>query len=144
MNPESSEPSLYDIAAATRYPLDAFHFVRCGLDFTVRRMHADPEMLEEAERHVTGKDLCEGLRDFAIQQYGCMARMMLRRWNVNRTEDFGHIVFAMVEADLMQATDEDSISDFSGGYDFDDAFDVVIPVDEVEAENAITGNLGHD
>jgi uncharacterized repeat protein (TIGR04138 family) len=144
MNPESPEPSLEDVAAQTRYPLDAFQFVRFGLDFTVRRMHAQPELLDEIDRHVTGKDLCEGLRDFAIQQYGCLTRPMLARWNIHRTEDFGHIVFAMVESGLMQATEEDSLRDFADGYDFDGAFDVPICVDDVEAENSIPDSAKHD
>lgn len=129
--------SLQDIASRTRYPVDAFHFVRHGLDFTVRRQHEHPEMLDEVERHVSGQLLCEGLRDFAIEHYGQLARLMLERWNIKRTEDFGHIVFAMVESELMQATEEDSIRDFENGFDFAEAFMTPVPVDNVESENVI-------
>ena len=51
-----------------------------------------------------------------------MARTVLQRWSIHSCEDFGHIVFALVDAGLMLKTDEDSIDDFIGAYDFSDAF----------------------
>lgn len=129
---EENEPkSLKQIAGETKYPVDAFHFLRRGLDHTVHGIHENPEKMTEHERHVSGEQLSEGLRDFAIHQYGPMARTVLRRWNINRTEDFGHIVFAMVEGGLMQATEEDSVSDFQSIYDLDDALRVHICLEQV-------------
>jgi len=115
------------VARETRYPLAAFLFVQRGLDFTVRRTHGDPpeEELDPGEResrHVTGRDLCVGLRDFAIQQYGLLARTVLRRWRIEQCEDFGRIVFAMVDAGLMHKNDEDSLDDFADVFDFATAF----------------------
>jgi len=136
MSDEKPVTTLQDIAAQTRYPVDAFQFVRRGLEFTVQRIHENPELLDEADRHVDGKQLSEGLRDFALQQYGRLARLMMRRWNINRTEDFGHIVFAMVDGGLMQATDNDSIRDFEDGFSFEDGFRVGVDVDHVEHEQA--------
>ena len=112
---------------STRYPVDAFIFVQRGLDFTVRRMHGDPDPDEQDEdgdvpsRHVSGSDLCRGLRDFGRKEYGLLARTVLGRWRVTRTEDFGHIVFAMVDAGMMHKTDQDSIADFRGVFDFEEA-----------------------
>ncbi|HAI10729.1 MAG TPA: hypothetical protein DCM28_03435 [Phycisphaerales bacterium] len=123
----SSEPSIYEIAQQTRYPVDAFIFIQRGLDFTVRRIHGDvPKDLDPEDdstnRHVSGQELCEGLREFAISQYGLMARTVLRRFKIYATEDFGHLVFAMVDAGAMRKTEEDSIADFVDVYDFSDAF----------------------
>ncbi|MBI1368776.1 MAG: hypothetical protein GC162_09010 [Planctomycetes bacterium] len=131
---EMEPKSLQEIAAATRYPLDAFHFIRRGLDFTVHRIHENPEALTEQQRHVTGRQLSEGLRDFAIDQYGLLARTVLARWNIHRTEDFGQVVFAMVEGGLMQATESDSVRDFDGIFPFDAAFQLQVSVDGVPAE----------
>ncbi|MEM6334862.1 MAG: Minf_1886 family protein [Planctomycetota bacterium] len=124
------EIDLQAIASNSRYPLDAFVFVQRGLDFTVTRMHG--EMALESsddgdenagqDRHVTGRELCHGLRDFAVDQYGLMARTVLRRWGVTACEDFGRIVFEMVEAGLMRRTDEDTFEDFVGVFEFRDAF----------------------
>lgn len=130
-----AEPkSLQEIVSGTRYPLDAFHFVRRGLDFAVHSIHQNPEALTEQQRHISGRQLSEGLRDFAIEQYGQLARTVLARWNIHRTDDFGRIVFAMVEGGLMQATERDSVRDFDAVFDFDTAFDVPISLDGVPAE----------
>ena len=119
------------IAKATRYPIDAFLFVQRGLDFTVTRLHGevddDEDLYEpeefESSRHVSGQDLCMGLRDFAIKEYGLLARTVLRRWAINNCRDFGEIVFAMVDAGLMRKTDDDTIHDFNNVFDFASAFD---------------------
>ncbi len=112
---------------STRYPVDAFVFVQRGLDFTVRRMHGDPDPQPDDDqdapsRHVSGHDLCLGLRDFGRKEYGLLARTVLHRWRVQRTEDFGHIVFAMVDAGMMHKTDQDSIADFRDVFSFEEAF----------------------
>lgn len=122
---------LTELSIGTKYPPEALAFVQRGLDYTVRQMHGDsplpdcddPDYEREVEhRHVTGEQLCWGLRDFAIEQFGLMAQSVLRRWHITSCEDFGHIVFAMVDAQLMRKTDNDTIDDFCGVYDFSDAF----------------------
>lgn len=110
------------------YAPQAFEFVREGLAHTVQLYHGEtPDQAAEAvkmgeDRHVSGQQLCNGLRDYAIKRYGLLARTVLHRWNVRRTDDFGKIVFAMIDAGVMRKSDEDSIEDFKGVYDFDEAF----------------------
>ncbi len=114
---------LLQVVKATKYPLEAFLFVQRGLDFTVRRIHGERKKdKDSATYHVSGQDLCYGLRDYAIKQYGLLARPVLKHWEVHGCEDFGQIVYALVEAGIMHKTDEDSIHDFKGVYDFADAF----------------------
>ena len=99
------------------YPPEAYAFIQQGLSFTVQKLHGkvkDPK----ASRHVSGQDLCEGLREMALSQWGRLARTVLRRWNITSTLDFGRIVFAMVEAGLMQKTDDDTLEDFRNVFDF--------------------------
>ena len=103
------------------YSPDAFQFVREALDYTVLAVHARDDASPRG-KHVTGRQLCVGLRDYAIQQYGRMARTVLARWNITRTEDIGRIVYAMIDAGLLSKSEEDSLSDFEGAYDFADAF----------------------
>ena len=93
-----------------------------GLGYTVQQVHNNIEDLPEFERHINGQQLCLGLRDFAIDQYGLLAPDVLAHWGIRRTDDFGRIVFAMIEAGLMSKTDEDSLDDFAGVYDFRSAF----------------------
>lgn len=142
---EHEEPlSLKQIVAATKYPLDAFHFVRRGLDYTVHQVHVNPDAMGEAERHVDGRQLCEGLRDYAVAQYGQLACTVLRRWRITRTEDFGQIVFAMVNGGLMQAQDDDDVSDFDDLFEFGPAFSVTIPVDHVPTDASEVGAAEQD
>ncbi len=121
-----SAKDLRAIARQSRYPLAAFLFVQRGLDYTVREMHGEPPEHEDPEqresRHISGRELCYGLRDYAVQQYGMLARTVLRRWRIDQCEDFGRIVFAMVEAGLMHKTDEDTMDDFTQVFDFNQAF----------------------
>ena len=104
------------------YPPEAFLFVQEGLRRTVERLAEAKGEPEGAERHVSGQELCIGLRSHAIDQYGLLARAVLEHWRIRRTEDFGRIVFILIESGLMRKTEEDSIEDFSGVFDFDEAF----------------------
>ncbi len=130
---------LQAIAKRTPYPLDAFLYVQRGLDFTVRSIHGELDAQSDAlfedgqdipTRHISGAELCDGLRQFAINEYGQLARSVLRRWNIRGCEDFGRIVFAMVEAGLMHKTDEDRLEDFHGLFDFSNAFPTDLCINE--------------
>jgi uncharacterized repeat protein (TIGR04138 family) len=101
-------------------------FIRDGLAHTVEMVHGQAESalieLEDEQRHVSGQQLCLGLRDYAIQRYGLMSKAVLNKWGIRNTRDFGQIIFAMVEAGLMRKTDDDTLDDFDGVYEFDEAF----------------------
>ncbi|MDP6379842.1 MAG: hypothetical protein QF662_00735 [Phycisphaerae bacterium] len=97
-----------------RYKHGAYEFVSAGLAYTVHKTGAT--------RHVSGKELCQGLREFAIEQFGLMARPVLQSWRIGRTEDFGEIVFNLIGVGLFGKSDADSRDDFAGVYDFDEAF----------------------
>ena len=131
---------LVELSRSSRYPLDAFLFIQRGLDHTVRQLHGDDEpglpedpdgsdeeaqaLIEahEKSRHVSGRQLCEGIRDYAIGQYGMLAPVVLGHWNVRRSRDFGRIVFEMVDAGMMRKTEEDRVEDFDDVFDFREAF----------------------
>jgi uncharacterized repeat protein (TIGR04138 family) len=104
------------------YPVDAYLFVREGLSFTVDKVHG--EVTEPtASHHISGRDLCQGLRELALLRWGLLARTVLEHWNITTTLDFGRIVFAMVEHNHMQKTDEDTLADFRQVFDFHSAFE---------------------
>jgi uncharacterized repeat protein (TIGR04138 family) len=106
------------------YPMDAFHFVQQGLAYAVDRFHGSARAEEPIEsRHISGQQLCEGLRQFALSKWGMLARTVLKRWQITSTMDFGRIVYALIDAGHMQKTDRDSIEDFRNVYDFKTAFE---------------------
>jgi len=125
------------VARTTKYPTEAFEFVQRGLEYTVTRIHKQPPPgktnyidQEPPSRHVTGQDLCDGLRLYAIAQYGLLARTVLRRWQITTSQDFGQIVFAMVDAGLMHKTPDDSIEDFTDVFDFAKAFSTTLSLSD--------------
>ena len=116
------------------YPPEAFDFVSDGLGHTVSLVHGAGPVDEEDGSHVDGRQLSEGLRDFAIRRFGLLAPTVLAQWNIHRTDDFGRIVFAMIAMKRMNKTEEDRLEDFQGVYEFRTAFsDTAI----VEAINAL-------
>ncbi|HKQ50121.1 MAG TPA: Minf_1886 family protein [Phycisphaerae bacterium] len=72
--------------------------------------------------HVDGEDLCWGLRDLALDQWGLLAPVVLRHWGIRSTKDFGRMVFALVDHGLLQKQPEDDIRDFDNVFDFETAF----------------------
>ena len=104
-----------------RYPLEAVEFIREGLSYTVEKYHQ--ELDPKVRRHVSGPQLCQGLRELAQNRWGLMARSVLQRWNINRTRDIGEIVFLLVDNGWMQKQPQDNIDDFDNVYDFREVFD---------------------
>jgi uncharacterized repeat protein (TIGR04138 family) len=107
-------------AKDARYTREAYVFVREALDHTQKTVTKAAK--DDGPRHVTGQELLGGIRDFALQQYGPMTLTVLNEWGIRTCEDFGEIVFNMVENSLLAKTDKDSRDDFKGGYHFEQAF----------------------
>jgi uncharacterized repeat protein (TIGR04138 family) len=107
------------LAEDPRFDEQAYHFVREALDFTIKLME---KPVEGVGRHVKGGELLEGIRQFALQEFGPLAKTVLNKWGVKRCEDFGDIVFNLVGKGVLGKTDEDRKEDFAGGYDFEVAF----------------------
>jgi uncharacterized repeat protein (TIGR04138 family) len=103
-----------------RYTREAYVFVREALDHTQKTVTKAAK--DDGPRHVTGQELLGGIRDFALQQYGPMTLTVLNEWGIRTCEDFGEIVFNMVENSLLAKTDKDSRDDFKGAYHFEQAF----------------------
>jgi uncharacterized repeat protein (TIGR04138 family) len=98
-----------------RYTKEAYRFVREALEFT--------RIWMDRKGHVTGQELLEGIRKYALDQFGPMSRTVLNFWGINNCEDFGWIVFNLVEQKVLAKTPKDSIDDFRNGYDFEEAFE---------------------
>ena len=125
MQPVNFDEVLENIVATDkRYPRQAYVFLREALDHTQKAQTRQRKGGKEAPatRHVSGRELLEGIRAFALQQFGPMAVTVLNEWGIHRCEDFGELVFNMVDHRLLGKTDQDSREDFKGAYEFDDAF----------------------
>ena len=78
---------------------------------------------EKLNRHISGRELCWGLRDYALKRWGFLARAVLESWNIKTTLDFGRIVFGFIDSDMMQKQPDDTLEDFRDVYSFAEAFD---------------------
>jgi uncharacterized repeat protein (TIGR04138 family) len=133
--PDQSHPIAQLLREDRRYRFEAYVFVFEALRYAQDVLHmgadtpgdpplADPDVDEEesaVERHVTGQELCEAIRRYALQQYGYMAKTVLNSWGIHGTGDFGEIVFNLIRAGQMRKTPSDTRVDFDNVYDFDTA-----------------------
>ncbi len=101
--------------ANSQYKFEAYSFVMAALHHTVTRL--------PKARHVTGAELLEGIRDYTLEQFGPLARTVLNYWGIHQTEDFGKIVFALVEVGVLRKQADDKLEDFRNVYDFEKVFD---------------------
>lgn len=99
-----------------RYTADAYAFVFEALEYVLRKRGGP-------RRHVSGPEIMEGVRALALESFGFLARDVLARWGVTRTDDFGEIVFHLIADDLLQKTADDRKDDFAGLFDFAEVFD---------------------
>ena len=106
------------------YRPDAYEFLLRGLTFTQSKL--------KRKSHVSGSELACGLRDYAIDQYGALARSVLSHWGINQTRDFGNIVFNMIEHKLLSKNEKDCLADFNAVYDFEAAFANVLADSVIE------------
>jgi uncharacterized repeat protein (TIGR04138 family) len=113
------ETAILDLAEKHgRFRPAAYHFTLQAVHFTVDRVQREGA----GPRHVTGREVLDGIRDLARSRFGPMAKTVFEQWGVGRTEDFGEIVFQLVEHGILGKTEEDQLSDFARGYDFEQAF----------------------
>ena len=98
-----------------RYDPESYSFVMSALDFTRKTL--------KRKGHVTGQELLEGIRGYALEEFGPMVRTVLKHWGITTTNDFGEIVFNMLDTGLLGKSDHDSKDDFNNRFDFKSAFD---------------------
>ncbi|MDG5814227.1 hypothetical protein QA601_03995 [Chitinispirillales bacterium ANBcel5] len=97
-----------------RYKLGAYQFVLNGLDFYLTSLGE--------KRHVSGTEFSFALLGFAHNQYGPVAQSVLREWGIKSTEDFGNIVYNMIQVGILSKQPEDSLDHFVNVVNFDDWF----------------------
>jgi uncharacterized repeat protein (TIGR04138 family) len=107
-----------------RYDRQAYHFIRAGLDHTVKaRRTREGEARPKGTAHVSGQELLEGLRAYALDQFGPLARTVLEAWGVKRCGDFGEVVFNLIDYNVFSKTAGDRREDFAEFYTFEEAFE---------------------
>ena len=107
------------VASDARYQREAYIFLRDALDYTTKQQK---KAKGTTVRHVSGPELLDGVRQYALREFGPMVMTVFDNWGIRSTEDIGHMVFNLINAGIFGKTDEDSIEDFKNIYDFREAF----------------------
>jgi uncharacterized repeat protein (TIGR04138 family) len=102
-----------------RYGKGAYYFVRSALDYTLKDLKQSQKLSES--NHVSGQQLLEGIRKFALDQFGPLAYTVFDYWGIHESQAFGDIVFNLIEVGVLGKNDKDDIADFSVGFDFNEA-----------------------
>jgi len=105
-----------------RFDRKAYTFVRQALDHTVKELKKRAPERTAKSQHVTGPELLTGVRDYALEQFGPLAKTVLNTWGITRCSDFGDIVFNLIEYNVFSKTENDRREDFADIYDFSEAF----------------------
>lgn len=98
-----------------RYKSDAYEFLMEALAYTQRRY--------KRYKHVSGEELLEGIKQLLMHKFGPLTLLVLNHWGIKSTEDFGNIVFNLVDNKILSKDSEDNIDSFQNGYDFNEVFD---------------------
>lgn len=111
-----------------RYAYEAYEFIFQALQFTQKSLGREPpsepsahDASTESPHHVTGPELVEGACALAQREFGLMARTVFELWGIQRTDDFGAIVFNLINAELMSRTEKDRPEDFNNLFDLQEA-----------------------
>ena len=103
-----------------RYDSEAYAFLRDALDFTIKLRKKGSKA--ETQSHVSGPELLEGVRQYALKEFGPMALTVLSYWGIHKTDDVGEIVFNLINEGIFGKSDRDCLEDFRNGFDFKEAF----------------------
>lgn len=120
-----------------RFDREAYFFLRDALDYTVKMRKKLRD--HEGTGHVTGQQLLEGIRQYALKQFGPMVPTVFDYWNVHRCEDFGQMVYGLIRIGIFGKTDTDSIDDFKSIYTFEEAFVAPFQPEQPPARNRLLG-----
>jgi uncharacterized repeat protein (TIGR04138 family) len=107
------------VASDPRYQRDGYIFLRDALDFTTKQ---HKKVKGVSVRHVSGPELLDGVRQYALKEFGPMVMTVFDSWGIRSSEDIGHMVFNLIGAGVFGKTEQDSIEDFKNVYDFEEAF----------------------
>lgn len=115
------------LAEDQRFKLEGYQFIREALQYAHENIPSeavqDPESDRPVPHHVSGQQLCESCRRYAIDQYGYLAKIVLDNWGIRSTGDFGELVYNLIRIEQMRKSDTDRREDFDDVYNFDDAFE---------------------
>jgi uncharacterized repeat protein (TIGR04138 family) len=100
--------------ADSRYSPEAYEFVMEALAFSQKKF--------KKAKHISGEELLAGIRALLLKKFGPMTVTLLKAWGIKKTDDFGNIVYNLVQNKVLAKDTEDQYESFKNAYDFDEVF----------------------
>ncbi len=116
------EQKLYElIREDARYPYEAYEFLCDAVSFTQDLLERTPrdEDDPDTDYHVSGAELIRGACELAVIEFGMMAPVVFRQWNIRKTDDMGNIVFNLIRGERLSKSDRDEPDDFHELFDIE-------------------------
>lgn len=128
---DESNPFVELLKRDRRFKMESYRFINEALLYAQNVLklgraapsESDAPVEPIEERHVTGQDLSRAVKEFALVQYGYMARPVLHELGINRTDDIGRIVYNLIEIGFMKKTASDRVEDFENVFDLAEELD---------------------
>ncbi len=95
------------VARHPEYKAEAYGFMRQALDAASEHFHKCP-----SSPHLSAEELYLGACAFALDEYGPLARLVLARWGITSSKDFGAIVYNLIEAGIFGKQEGDTREQF--------------------------------
>lgn len=118
MNDQSFEETTARICDKdSRYDMEAYYFMRDALGYATKKYERTGP-----NRHVSGVELSEAIREHAIREFGPITFLVLTDWGLYKTSDFGEIVYNLINEGVFGKSESDRKEDFNNVFEFDKAF----------------------
>lgn len=117
-----------------RFHPNAYQFVSAALRYTQQQLGRNAARgADDEDAHISGRELVYGISDLAQEKFGLLTLTVFRHWGVQCTDDFGRIVFELIERGEMKKTERDQLCDFFDVYDFEAVLDRGYRIDTSKA-----------
>lgn len=94
-----------------RYAPDSYEFVSDAVTYTVKKLNRGKK--PRGERHVNGRELVRGVAEYAVEQFGPLAKSVLSDWGLASGGAVGNVVYNLIGESLLYASDDDRLDDFN-------------------------------
>lgn len=98
-----------------RFAPEAYPFVMEALEYTLVRIGE--------RRHVSARELLDGLCLYSRERFGLLAADVLKTWGLHNAHDIGLTVFQLVGEGVLAKQPADALDDFIAGFDLRDALE---------------------
>ncbi|MDA3925623.1 MAG: hypothetical protein PF904_13070 [Kiritimatiellae bacterium] len=102
-----------------RFSVNSYFFIMDALTVASKQINKKEP---DHSHHLSGAELSNGIKDYALKRFGCMSYTVMDLWGLNKTADFGAIVYNLIAVGLLGKSGDDSIDDFNDIFDFKDMF----------------------